>query len=119
MFVGGRYFLTQMLKCDPWRDDTGTTISVVGGDAAQVASFYGMFLAPVNVYCLPLYLCLSVSPSVPLSLYPLSVCISVHLCVMHVSIGPGTPPNVIPGGGGANHCYGPLNFHFTTTGRNE
>eukprot|EP01044_Picomonas_judraskeda_P049394 COSAG03_NODE_29065_length_189_cov_1000.560440_1_plen_24_part_01 len=24
-----------MLKCDPWRDDTGTTIKVVGGDAAQ------------------------------------------------------------------------------------
>eukprot|EP01050_Picozoa_sp_SAG11_P034653 SAG11_NODE_12341_length_708_cov_0.988506_1_plen_34_part_10 len=26
-----------MLKCDPWRDDTGTTIKVVGGDAAQVS----------------------------------------------------------------------------------
>jgi hypothetical protein len=64
---GEKYFLTQMLKCDAWHDDTGTTIEVVGGDAAKVASFYG------------------------------------------------TPPNVHPGGGGANHCYGPLNFHFTTT----
>ena len=68
---GEKYFLTQNLKCDAWRDDTGTTIEVVGGDAAKVASFYG------------------------------------------------TPPNVISGGGGANHCYGPLNFHFTTTSTSE
>ena len=24
----------------------------------------------------------------------------------------GTPPNTSPGGGGAGHCYGPLNFYF-------
>lgn len=24
----------------------------------------------------------------------------------------GAPPHVIPGGGGAGHCYGPLNFYF-------
>jgi hypothetical protein len=24
----------------------------------------------------------------------------------------GTAPHVSPGGGGANHCYGPLSFHF-------
>ena len=64
---GRKYFLTQIAKCDAWHDDTGTTIEVVGGDAAKVASFYG------------------------------------------------TPPNgVKPGGGGLGHCYGPLNFHFTS-----
>jgi hypothetical protein len=25
----------------------------------------------------------------------------------------GSPPHVTPGGGGADHCYGPLNFYYT------
>lgn len=50
--------------CDGWHDDEGTTVTVVGGDAAEVKSVYG------------------------------------------------APPSLMPGGGGAGHTYGPLNFYF-------
>lgn len=62
---GQEYYLTLNTKCDTYHDDTGTTIEVVGGAAAQVKSIYG------------------------------------------------APLHVKSGGGGANHCYGPLNFHFS------
>ena len=44
---GQTYFLALTAKCDAWRDDTGTTIEVVGGAAADVSSFYG---TPPNVH---------------------------------------------------------------------
>ena len=44
--VGNTYFLTLTSRCDSWHDDTGTMIDVVGGDSAQVTSFYGV---PPNV----------------------------------------------------------------------
>ena len=53
--------------CDGWYDDTGVTVAVVGGAAANVSSVYG------------------------------------------------TPPQLQPGGGGAGHCYGPLNMYLAPT----
>lgn len=64
---GAEYVATlQTAGCDGWYDDTGTTVSVVGGADAAVTSVYG------------------------------------H------------PPKLSPGGGGVGHCYGPLNFYFTS-----